>query len=167
MSLLSMKFRQKIIRVFGVVFLLSTMLGMSRELILAQGKVNNLGDILSASALPKLLMDSGQRHEIEKHLERYRISLRFDRLVLFDDTGRKLAESPAGGHTGGEEIHGVLTSARTGVRSSGREVAHLVVWRNMEAEVARPLLIGLIAALLASLIAWPIVSRKLDEEQPG
>ncbi|MDP7505609.1 MAG: hypothetical protein QF774_16510, partial [Nitrospinota bacterium] len=68
--------------------------------------MNDLGDILSASALPKLLMDSGQRHEIEKHLERYRISLRFDRLVLFDDTGRKLAESPAGGHTGGEEIHG-------------------------------------------------------------
>jgi len=167
MTFLSMKFRQKITRVFGVVFLLSALLGMSRELVLAQRKVNDLGGILSAGALPALLADSGQRYEIEKYLERHRISMKYSRLELFDDSGHKLAEAPATGHNGGEEIHGVLTSARTGVRSSGREVAHLVVWRNMEAEVARPLLIGLIAALVGSLIAWPIIARKLDEEQAG
>ena len=48
--------------------------------------------------------------------------------------------------------------------ASGREVAHLVVWRNMEAEAARPLLAGLIAGLLAVLIAWPVYLRKLAGE---
>ncbi len=166
MTLLSMRFRQQIIRVFGAVFLLGALLGISRELVLAQWKVDDLGKALSGGPLPALLKTAGRKNEIRRYLERHRLSLGFERIELFDGKGHKLAESPAAAHGGeGEEIHGVLTSARSGVRSSGREVAHLVVWRNMEAELARPLLIGLIAGLIASLIAWPVISRKIAEEQ--
>ena len=85
-------------------------------------------------------------------------------IELFDGNGKLLAGAPSGGHGAGE-IHGVLTSLRTGIRSAGREIAHVVIWRNMKAEVTRPLLVGLIFALLGALIAWPILVRRLGEEQ--
>ncbi len=167
MTLLSMRFRQKIAKVFAAVFLLGAVLGISWELVLAQKKVNDLGRAISRGPVPSLVMGEAGREKIEERLDGYRVSRGYERLELFNGAGRKVAESPAGGHGGeGEEIQGVLTSARAGVRdpASGREVAHLVVWRNMEAEAARPLLAGLIAGLLAVLIAWPLYLRKLGGE---
>lgn len=166
MTLLSMQFRRKITRLFLVVFMLGALLGLSRELVLAQWIVDDFGKKLSGGAIPSLLKTGRNKNVIENHLERGRVALGFERVDLFDAKGHLLVSSPGGGHgAGGGEIHGVLTSARTGIRTSTGEVAHLVVWRNMEAELARPLLIGLMAALIASLIAWPIISRKIIEGQ--
>ncbi len=163
MTLLSMRFRQKIAKVFVAVFLLGAVFGISWELVLAQKKVNDLGSAISRGPLPSLLKGIPRLDEIQWRLERHRVSRGFERLELYNGTGHKLAESPPGEHG---VIHGVLTSVRAGVRdpASGREVAHLVVWRNMEAEAARPLLAGLIAGLLAVLIAWPLYLRKLGGE---
>ena len=162
MTLLSMQFRRKITHLFLVVFLFSTLLGLSRELVLAQWKVDDLGKRLSGGAIPSLLKVGRNKIVIRKHLERGRVALGFERVELFDAKGHLVASSPDSGHgADGGEIDGVLTSTRTGIRTSNGEVAHLVVWRNMETEVARPLLIGLMAALIASLIAWPIISRKI------
>ncbi len=163
MTVLSMRFRQKIAKVFAAVFLVGAVFGISWELVLAQKKVNDLGRAISRGPVPSLVMGKAGREKIEERLDGYRVSRGYERLELFNGAGRKVAESPAGGHG---EIHGVLTSARAGVRdpASGREVAHLVVWRNMEAEAARPLLAGLIAGLLAVLIAWPLYLRKLGGE---
>jgi hypothetical protein len=163
MTLLSMRFSQKIAKVFAVVFLLGAVLGISWELVLAQKKVSDLGSAISRGPVPSLLEGIPRLDEIQWRLERHRVSRGFERLELFNGAGRKVAESPAGEHG---KIHGVLTSARAGVRdpTSGREVAHLVVWRNMEAEMARPLLIGLIAGLLAVFIAWPVYLKKLAGE---
>lgn len=165
MTLLSMQFRQKITRLFLVVFLLGALLGLSRELVLTQWKVDDFGKLLSEGAIPSLLKAGRNNNVIGKHLERGRVALGFERVELFDAKGHLVVSSPAdGGHGAGRgEIQGVLTSTRTGIRTSAGEVAHLVVWRNMEAEVARPLFIGLIAAFIASLIAWPIISRKIIE----
>jgi len=166
MTLFSMKFRQKITRVFGVVFLLGTLAVLSGWLVSAQTKVNKLGSDLSKGQVPALVKNAGQKKALAELLERRRVDLGFERIEMFDPKGDPLASAPATSHGAEEEeIHGVLTSARTEVRSSGREIAHVVVWRNMEAEGAWSLLIGFAAGLLAALIAWPVIVRKLAEEQ--
>ncbi|MBT3350501.1 MAG: hypothetical protein HOC91_13900 [Nitrospinaceae bacterium] len=166
MTLLSMQFRQKITRLFLVMFMLGALLGFARELVLAQWVVDDFGKDLSGGVVPSLLKAGRNKNEIGEHLERGRLALGFERVELYGPKGHLVVSSPTGGHGVGEdEIHGLLTSTRTGIRTSTGELAHIVVWRNMESEVARPLLFGLIMALITSLIAWPIISRKIIEGQ--
>jgi hypothetical protein len=160
-----MKLQQKIARVFGIVFFISLLLGLSREIVLAQRKVNHLGHVLSTGPVSALIENSVKVNALIAHMERLRVSLGFERIEIFDQKGYPLASAPATSHgTEGKEIHGVLTSARTEVHFSGRQSAHVVVWRNMDSEVTRPLLISFAAGLLAALLSWPIVVRKTVNE---
>ena len=154
-------------------FLSGGILGISWELILAQQKVDDIGESISEGPIPALIVMKRDREEIEKHLNNFLISVGYVRMEVFDEFGREVAISSVGsqGETDGD--HGFLTSSRVGIRdiSSGREIAHLVIWRNMGAtaglvfnEVVDPPVFGLIAGLIAVLIAWPILSRRLSEE---
>lgn len=156
-----MRLQQKIVRVFGIVFLLSLLLGLSREIVLAQRQVSHLGHLLSTGPGSALIKNSVKVNALVAHMERLRVSLGFERIEAFDQNGIPLASAPATSHgTEGHEIHGILTSARTEIQFSGRESAHVVIWRNMDSEFTRPLLISFSAGLLAALLSWPIMVRK-------
>ena len=132
-------------------------MGISWEFILAQQKVDDIGELISEGPIPALIVMKRDKTKIEKHLKNILISVGYVRMEVYDEFGHEVAVSSARSHGETGENHGLLTSSRVGIRdiSSGREIAHLVIWRNM----------GATAGLIFNEVVDPLCSAKIRFSQ--
>ncbi len=158
-------FRKRLWTIVGVCFLAGASAELLWEVWTAQREADALGRILSREMAAAPDQNPEGQERFEKILARYRENMALKRAALFDNEGRKLAEFPREAHEG-SGIHGVLLSARAGLRdaATGQENSHLVLWKDMTAGVARSALLGLVAGLAGALLFWAFGRRREGEQ---
>lgn len=143
----------------GLSFLAGALAVLAVELRLVQREADALARLLSREAARPGNPSGGLRDALLR-LQRER---GLELMALFDPQGGRVAEVR---RAHGEEGHGVVFAVRAGVRdlTTGRELLHLVVHRDIRHGLARSGLAGLAAALLAGAFLW--LGRRGKEEAP-
>ncbi|MEE9274758.1 MAG: hypothetical protein V3V62_05580 [bacterium] len=150
--------RRRFLKVLAVFFLAGALAGIVRELRVGQAEVDALGRELAKGEAGRILRAGAGEGGLEALLERHRSRLGLERIGIFGPDGSLVAQSPAElqhGEGGGAPFRSVLASMRGQVRdaASGREIGHLVVWRDVGPEAGRSILIGLFVGLAAAAIS--------------